>query len=185
MPTTTPGHGWPIPTLTESGDGPAAIGALAQAIEDTLDSKSQQSYTPSWASDGTVQPTNPSSRTGLYRVVGAYCDFNAVINFGASTNGGRGILKVGLPVAASASATEQWVIANLLIGNSTRWGGWGHIQATSPTFVRPVFPVSDTGSWLANWMSQDITGSAGYPGIGSPTVVNGGNVRVNGRYVIA
>lgn len=182
----TPGHGWPIPDLANVADGPDGFSDLAIAIENTLDSRSQQSYTPAWASLGSVQPANPSARQGLYRVIGPNCYFNTVISFGASTTGGKGALRVSIPVPASTAIAEQWVICTLLTpGSSTRWQGIAQITSAANTWCNPTFCSSSTENQLANWMGSQESTVAGYPSIGVATVQNGGHIRINGFYAVA
>jgi hypothetical protein len=186
----TPVYGWPIPDLGNVADGPDGFAKMANSIEATVSSKGFLSYTPAWTSGGSLQPSNPISRLGRYRVLNGWCDVIIQIGFGPSTSGGKGQLRLSLPVPAVADLTEQLLFAALWCpGAGLKFLGVGQILTPSFTFVTPLLPIDTTHNNVTPWMSaQDGTGvpGTGFPEIpGSASVQSSGNIYVQGRYLIA
>ena len=184
---TTPVYGWPLPDGPLGANGPKAFSDLALGIENTLAATGVQSYTPSWTSDGSQQPANPSSRVGRYRLANGWCDFSIFLGFGASVSGGKGRLALGLPMAASSQLFEQVVRAKLWHPTSGVWDGIGLIPAGSSS-VWPLWTVQSTNSNIDYWVNNDNNNTAGtgVPKIaGHWTAENGGNVVISGRYLVA
>lgn len=190
MPTTTPIFGWPIPTLSESADGPAALNALAVAIETTINDSSTTSYTPTWTADGSVQPTNPATKTGWYRTRAKICMFGATITFGASTTGGNGPLRLGIPLPAKAGITQTNINASLYNASPGNYDGQGEIRSGESTVLpRFLIGVIPNDLSVGYWQYEPAGGGGGatvpnHPG-GGKSVANGGYIRVNGSYLTA
>lgn len=190
---TTPKYGWTIPDLGDVADGPAAFSTLAVGIENTIADKTISTYTPSWVSDGVGQPTNPSARAGWYRVQNGICTFSAQIIFDSSTSGGRGDLKIGLPVPASGTVSRQFAghahLSAPGASGADRIFGVISIGSGDTGYAAPWFPTSGTVSNHARWRVADDgsgTGTTGVPSVSSGwNVRNGGYVAITGTYFTA
>lgn len=182
----TPVFGWRLPDGGIAADGPDAFADLAIDIENTLSAIAWNSYTPAWTSRGSVQPANPSTKVGRYRIANGWCDFSIVLQFGVSTNGGNGALEVGLPVAASSQLFEQVARCKLWLPTAGgQWAGTALIPAGS-TSCRLMMSTSGTNPTQNDWRNADSTNAAGtgFPQIaGKYAVESGGNMIVSGRYM--
>jgi hypothetical protein len=183
----TPVYNWRLPDGPVAANGPQAFANLATDIEATLAGVGVSTYTPSWTSDGSQQPANPSSKVGKYRLANGWCDFSIYIGFGASVSGGKGRLALGLPVAASSSLFEQVVRCKLWVPAIGNWDGIGLIPAGSSS-VWPLWTVASNNSTITYWRNNDDNNNpgTGYPQIpGHWTCESGGNVVVSGRYLVS
>ena len=179
-------YGWRLPDGPIAADGPDAFSDLASDIETTMSAPNWNSYTPAWASQGSQQPANPATKVGRYSVSNGWCDFLIYMSFGGTVNGGKGILSLGLPVAASSQVPEQTVRTKLWVPAVANWDGIGLISAGA-TVVYPLFTVANNNSTVGYWQNNDNTGAAGtgIPNMPSHwTCENGGNVVVTGRYLV-
>ena len=181
---TSPTYSWPWPDPSNSADGPSAFAALSSAVEATLSGVQVSSYTPTFTGDN-GNPTT-QSKTGRYRVVNGFCDIAIHIVFGAS--GGGGLLRVGLPVAASAGVFQQVLPCLLTVAT---YGGFyigsGMVGAGS-TEIHPHFPTPLTSMAMAWWQNTDssLAAGTGVPLIPAGwTVLNGDSFTLTGRYQVA
>lgn len=179
--------GWEIPDLSDIADGPAAFTEFANGIAGTLKNAALQTYTPGWASNGSVQPGSTASREGVYAVRNGWCDIYIRLAFGAGTSGGTGILNTTLPIAPAAGVSHALLTCYLY----TPGIGWftGFASAT-PNDIRcyPFFPVGGTG---AHHHAQWINAPEGNPiSQGVPQVIGGwaigntGDFGLSGRYYV-
>lgn len=187
MPTPSPVFGWPLPTLAETADGPAAFANLAGGIEATLSDTTHLTYLPEWVATG-AQPGNPSIRQGTYVIKNGVCDFVVTIAFGPSTDGGGGDLSVGIPVPALSAIGTQIVHCVLYtpLYGARMWVGAGIIDNPN-TRVRPHFPLDDSHASMLPWASglSQFTGGTVPSGPNYPySVQNGGLIAVTGRYIV-
>jgi hypothetical protein len=187
---TTPVFGWPIPDLANTADGPDGFSDLALAIEGTVNTPSVVAYTPTWTSDGAAQPANPSSRTGFYQIQRKLCYFVAQINFGPSTNGGNGPLRVGIPFPGKTGMVQVANNCTLFVnGAGGNFDGNAEIRGGEST-VLARFLISSVLNTVGYWQSAQSPGSdvnttiPGSPGGGVYSVTNGGFIRVSGTYLV-
>ncbi len=183
---TTPVYGWRIPDLGSVADGPDGFSDLALDIETTVAGSSILAYTPTWTSDGANQPLNPASRSGTYQVQNKVCQFAARLTFSSSTNGGTGVLRVGLPQPARAGML-QFATCYLYVPNDHPvWLGQAEIRAGENTCI-PTFKDRLNGL-DGYWMNAGADTSPGGPPRtvnGSYNVTNGGFIQVAGSYFVA
>lgn len=188
----TPGYSWPIPSLADIADGPDAFSDALLAIEATYQADKVLSYTPLWASLGAGQPAAPSAIAGRYMPLNGVCDVWIGMTFGASTSGGTGQLTLSVPLPGRTGLTEQWLDAKLFIPGGGGAGNYlgGCIVGSGLTVLSVWFPTSATDIRVQGWAGEAGGGSGTGVGTGIPrtsgafTVANGGNLYVNGRYLI-
>lgn len=187
MPAQTPLLGWPLPSLTDQADGPAAFQSLGSAAEQAVGGRQVTAYTPVWSSAGSIQPSNPSYKSGLYRVSQGWCDFQIFLIFSGATGGGSGALGLSLPVTATTQLPTQMCQAQLWVPSTGVFGGTCRIDGGT-TNCWPHFAYRQTSSAMNLWMSTDSSGAAGTgtPNIpASYPIQNGGSIAITGRYVVA
>lgn len=183
--------GWELPDLSDVADGPDAFLQFADDIAATVKDRGLTSYTPSWTSEGSAQPSNTLRREGFYRIDNGICTFNAHLFFGPNTNGGSGNLQIGLPVPANSAISTQHLSAHLWTPAATAvWHGPAFIDFASNWIrARPFFAVNNTRSDMLGWAS-----TGGFLGLSIPTipanpgsysVMNGGDFSIHGSYFIA
>lgn len=181
-------YGWRLPDGPLGANGPKAFSELAGDIEGTLSGVRMQSYTPTWSSDGSQQPSNPASRIGRYQLSNGWCDFSIYISFSSTSSGGKGRLSLGLPAPASSQLAEQVVRAKLWHGTTGLIVDGIGLIAAGASAVRPMWTVSQSNSNIDFWLNNN---DGNQPGTGIPqipshwTVEPGGNVVVSGRYLVA
>lgn len=141
------------------------------------------SYTPSYTGDG-GNPT-ASTLTGRYTTENGVCTVWIYINT-ANNGGGKGVLRVGLPLGVKAGVQLSFIPARLIMPN---WGNFiGYMEIAPGASNGPLmFPRSDTSTIMDWWRSCDNNGTAG---TGVP-VINGGfsvglntTLMVYGSYLI-
>lgn len=147
--------GLPYPTGSEPPNGPGAIGALAQATNDLLETLfgSWTSYTPTWNTTGGSPTLGSATLVGAQRTVGKTVDFQIVLTWGAGTSVPSGGWSFAVPVAPlrrsvffgevyDASATSHWTASfevdagattgSILVGPSTAGNAWRAVGSTTP-----------------------------------------------------
>lgn len=184
MPTPSPIFGWDLPTLGETADAPAAFAALVNDIEATLTAPGITTYLPSWTSDGTIQPVNAATKTGIYRIDRKVCWFQVQMTYGASSGGGQGPIRVGLPATARTGQGVQYVACRLNIPGGLLFNGLAEIRDGENTCL-PCFPVGASQSNVGYWQSAANT-STPTPDTGVPTMTDGQhNVRNGGSFGVS
>lgn len=186
--TNTPVYNWRLAQLGEDPDGEEGWRELAEDIEGTMVSTAMSSWTPSITATGSVPFSNPNgTHTGRYRsLAGVYCEVIGHIAFGSGIQGGRGTLKVAMPVAGRADMPEQWFPARLQLPVLGRWVGYMVVRA-GESVAELWIPTTQTSNRVWAWQNADSTGAAGtgYPGIsGQFGVQSGGQLSFGGRYRI-
>lgn len=183
----TPVFGWPIPNLTDVADGPDGFSDLALAIEGTLNDKTWLSYTPSWTSAGTIQPSNPGSRVGRYKVTRGVCEVRIFMNFISSSTGGIGNLQIGLPLPAQNIGTNPIMGLQCYCKSAAGVRYFGFASAGTDGKCGPTFPISTTNvSWEAwrNALEGNAIGNS-IPDVGADFFIrNNAFINVWGSYPI-
>lgn len=183
---TTPIYGWRLPDLGVVANAPDAFLNLGTDIENTLANASVNSYTPAWTSGGSAQPANPTSKVGRYKVTNGWCDIAIFLTYGASVNGGEGILSLSLPVAASSAIPEQILRAKTWLPNGGNFEGVAIVNA-SATVIGVQFNQSAALATMDWWRGSNGAGSplgSGVPSVaGQYGVQANGNMAITGRYL--
>lgn len=183
----TPVFGWPIPNLTDVADGPDGFSDLALAIENTLNDRTWLSYTPSWTSMGTVQPSNPGARVGRYKVTRGVCEVRIYLSFTGSSTGGTGQLQLGLPLPAQNLGTYplMGLMSYARSAAGIRYLGFGGCGTDSKH--NPTFPTSTTDVRMESWRNA-LEGNApgnSIPDVGGDFFIrNGAFISVWGSYAV-
>ena len=186
MPTTSPVKHWRLPSLLDPADGPDAYMKLAVDAETSISASDVTAYTPTWSSTGAIQPSNPASKIGRFRLSQGWCDVYIYLSFNASTSGGSGFLWLSLPVAPSASYPEQSIPVQTYIPGYSMFNGLLQIQAS--TVAYPYFTRGRSDAGASPWACTDATAAAGTgtPLVpGSYPIVTGGWLSISGRYLVA
>ena len=183
----TPIYKLTSPELGDDADGTGNIQTLAQEVEDVLKTGEIQSYTPTWTATGTVKPSGLSAAVGRYVIDRGICTVGIWLSFASNVNGGRGDLRVTLPIPGRVTLPEQYLISKVYIPGVGSYLGQGMIVNGDPSWLRIVVPQDSGTSQIRYWRSADATGAVGtgYPAVsGKVSVLSGGNLAVSGTYFI-
>lgn len=185
----TPEFSLPWPELPDRPQGPDGFKNLATAIEAATllqrdDGSLTKSYTPTWLSKLTQQPTG-AVWTARYEVRNGWCEVDIFGQFSASTYGGRGPLVVGLPVKARSGITQQYL--SVKYGTSTvgSYLGYAYMLATGAECI-PYLPINQFSTKMNLWQSANESGAAGTgcPAVPGQYTVAPGNISIWGRYLV-
>jgi hypothetical protein len=120
---------------------------------------------------------------GTYSVYNGWCHFQLFANF-ASPGGGKGQLKIPLPVTAVANLS-QVVSCFYYLPGVGNFAGLGYISSGELDKVAPYFPTSLTNNALLGWQSANDAGNTatGVPlNSGGWSVLAGCALIVQGSY---
>lgn len=156
-------YGWELPDLGDVADAPAAFLQFANGVSATLAATGSSSYTPTWTTDGSLQPVNPATRSGTYQTFKGATMVNIAFTFGASAGGGNGAMRFGLPLPGRAGLL-QFVPCRIFIPNTGSVFGVAEIRSGENTAL-PMFPLQATASGFNAIYGyfQNANDSAGNP----------------------
>lgn len=187
---TTPIYGWRTPSVNETADGPLAFATLAGDIEQTVASTATSTYTPNWTAD-IANPANPATRIGRYSVRNGFCELLIWLSFSGSTSGGRGNLRLSLPVPALSSIPEQRLNVKFWVPTLGTIPGIGLIFGSDNQRIAPYFPNHVNTGIHNHWRNVDGSGNGNDPKTGIPYIADtvwgiqsGGNFLINGKYAV-
>ena len=188
MPTTSDILHWRLPTLPDPADGPDALKKLAADAEGSVSGTDIQTYVPTWAAQGSVQPVNPAVKIARFRLNRGWCTVSIYVEFGGSTGGGSENLYLSLPSVCPSTPPRQFLSATLWVPSIGRYFEGNAQMDSGSNLVWPAFPASDANTGLVRWRNTDSSTVIGtsYPLLaGAFCVQTGGFIAVRGTYLAA
>lgn len=181
--------GWPFPNLSDPANGPAAYQALGQAAENTVKDSTILTYTPSWTSEGSVQPSGPASNIGYYRVDNGICRVAIRLTGGPGTSGGTGNLSLSVPLPPNTTIARQFLPLYYVIGGAGGgiYMGFGSLANYLGTTMLVYLPATAADVRLGRWCNATEGNGTG---TGIPVVpgwygmVDGSEMVVQGFYYL-
>lgn len=180
----TPKYAFPLPELDDPPDAVAQLAAMANAIESEVQAPDLLTWTPTWTSAGSLQPTNPASLTGHYMQKRGYVDFTVRLALGSTSTGGSGQWYLSLPIASRAGDMAQHLCIGRLyepqVGNFIAMG----IILANTSRIQCHGPYGGTSNRLVPIQHRNVTNTAGtHLPIHNPGPVQSGTLVVySGRY---
>lgn len=155
--------GWPFPNLSDPANGPAAFQALGQAAENTVKDGTILTYTPNWTSEGSVQPSGPSSNLGYYRVDNGICRMAFRLTGGPTVSGGTGNLSMSVPLPPSTTIARQFIpLYYAIVGaGGGVYMGFGQLTNTFGTTLLVYLPASAADVRMSRWRNATEGNGAG------------------------
>lgn len=146
----TPVYSWPYPALSDTPNGPTQMQSLAVAVENTVQSLFNPTFTTYVPVFAGLGGGNTLTQTGRYLRFGKMCFVAATMTVTAGANLGTGSLSCTLPFqAATTGNNQQWV------GSGVLGGGAGYLV------IAAVAQSATTASLLANTNAAQSPGTAG------------------------
>ena len=175
-------YGWRTPDLVDPANAPLAFQTALQDAENTVKDTTVLTYTPSWTSEGAVQPSG-ALRTGYYRAANGICHIAVAILGQAGVSGGTGTLTVSAPLPASTTIRRQLIPAYFVAvtAGGGVFSGFANLTNTDGTKMRIYLPGSSSDTRLAEWRNATDGNS---PGTGIPLIPSGWGMYENSELVI-
>jgi hypothetical protein len=173
-------YGWETPDLGDPANAPADFLTALQDVEDTVKDATILSYTPTWASGGSVQPSGATTNIGQYRVDNGVCHLQLNLVCGGSVSGGMGYLSLTAPLPASTAIRRQFMPCYIAGTGNGIYQGFAQVTSDSGTLIWIYFPASASDSRMDRWKNANEGGAVG----NSVPLVPGGYLVIPGTELV-
>lgn len=149
--------GFPYPSLSDAPNGPAAIEALAAAVDDLLNGE-WEAFTTSWTASTTPPTLGNGMIEAVYKRVGKRVDFRIHLTAGSTTNFGAGTWQFTLPAIATSG---RWLFPGVL-RTAADYPIWGLVEGGTDALSLRRNPATAGGAFTAAAQGDPATASTGH-----------------------